>query len=234
MGLMTNTLRKLGLYHPLRNIYWHLKYFGKDTKSVFTEIYHENQWKGGESRSGQGSSLNQTKIIIESLPEISNKLDVISILDIPCGDFNWMSRVQLGHIKYTGGDIVPEVIKHNLENFGEKGRSFICINLIEDLLPNVDLVFCRDCLVHLPFKDIRSSINNIKRSGARYLMTTTFVNVQNNHDIAIGDFRPLNFERAPFNFPTPLLILNEGCTESNGVHLDKSLGIWKVFDLPDF
>lgn len=234
MGLATNALRKLGLYYPVRNLYWKMKFFGKDTEAVFTEIYHLNHWNGIESRSGQGSSLKQTRIVIEALPGILNTFEVSSILDIPCGDFNWMSFVPLGQINYVGADLVPELIEHNQEKYGGKKRLFQCINLIEDPLPRVDLVFCRDCLVHLPYEAIFSSINNIKGSGAKYLMATTFIDTHSNRDISIGDFRPLNLEVWPFNFPSPICILKEGCTESDGAHTDKSMGVWCVDDLPNF
>lgn len=46
-----------------------------------------------------------------------------------------------------------------------------------------------------------------------------------------GDWRPLNLERPPFNFPPPAELLAEGCTEAEGRFLDKSLGLWAIKDL---
>jgi len=35
----------------------------------------------------------------------------------------------------------------------------------------------------------------------------------------------------PFNFPKPLEIINEKCTENGGVNSDKSMCIWAVEDM---
>jgi hypothetical protein len=44
----------------------------------------------------------------------------------------------------------------------------------------------------------------------------------------IGDdiWRPLNLELPPFNFPKPVKLINEQCTEGNGEYTDKHLGLW--------
>jgi hypothetical protein len=44
------------------------------------------------------------------------QFEIHSLLDLPCGDFNWMQHVDLQGIKYTGGDIVEALvarIRHN-------------------------------------------------------------------------------------------------------------------------
>ena len=65
------------------------------------------------------------------------------------------------------------------------------------------MILCRDCLVHLPFRHVRRAVRNFKRSGARWLLTTTFCNRQTNDDAAPGAWRPLNLCRDPFRFPEP-------------------------------
>jgi hypothetical protein len=41
------------------------------------------------------------------------------LLDIPCGDFNWMKLLNLG-VDYIGADIVGELIAENRRRFGAK------------------------------------------------------------------------------------------------------------------
>jgi hypothetical protein len=91
-----------------------------------------------------------------------------------------------------------------------------------------DLIQCRDCLPHLAYEDIFRVMRNFRRSGATYLLTTTFEHHPENTDIATGDWRPLNLERAPFHFPGPLRIVNEKCKEGGGKYADKSLALWKI------
>lgn len=63
-------------------------------------------------------------------------------------------------------------------------------------------------------------------------MTTTFTGPRPNHDIATGGWRTLNLTLAPFNFPPPLRVVNEKCTEGGNAFSDKSLGVWALGDLP--
>lgn len=86
----------------------------------------------------------------------------------------------------------------------------------------------RDCLVHLSLENIYNSIKNIKASGSKYLMTTTFPEHPVNFDIQTGDWRPLNLQIKPFNFPKPLILINENCTELNGRFRDKSMALWEI------
>ena len=38
----------------------------------------------------------------------------------------------------------------------------------------------------------------------------------------------------PFNFPDPILNINENCTEANKKYSDKVLSIWDINSIPDF
>lgn len=206
-----------------------LKFLNKTPKDVFTQKYKHNLWKSEESISGTGSEIRQTELLITELNNLLKKLEVTSLLDIPCGDFNWMQKVELSNINYIGADIVEELILKNRLKFGEtKNRKFQVINLITDPLPKADMVLVRDCLVHLSFKDIQKALNNIQLSGAKYLLLTTFTNHTKNFDIVTGAWRPLNFQKRPFNFPKPLLVINEKCTENNGKFEDKSLALCEI------
>jgi hypothetical protein len=197
---------------------------------IFTDIYATNAWGGSDSCSGTGSDVYQTRIIAREIPVLLFDLGVTTMLDVPCGDFHWMSRVDLDGVDYTGADIVDALVRQNQQQ-ARAGVRFRRLNLITDRLPRVDLILCRDCLVHLPFADAFSALNNICRSGSEYLLTTTFPTRADNEDIETGDWRPLNLERAPFCLPPPLRIINEGCTEGDGFFDDKSLGLWRVADL---
>ena len=72
----------------------------------------------------------------------------------------------------------------------------------------------------------------VRDSGVRYFISTNFLDQQANIDIADGDWRPLNLERAPFNLPSPVEVLVEGCEEEGGAFADKALGVWSTKDLP--
>jgi hypothetical protein len=206
--------------------------FRKSASAHFTAIYERNTFGGRESRSGEGSTLEQTATIAREIPRLARELGAKSFLDAPCGDFNWMRHVELGVAQYTGVDIVAALVAANQARYGGAGREFLCRDLIADRLPAADIVLCRDCLVHLSFADALKVMRNIKRSGCKYLLTTTFPGRDANEDLAGGAvWRTLNLQRAPFNLPPPLRTINENCTEGGGAYADKSLGLWRLEDL---
>jgi len=170
-------------------------------------------------------------VVREELANLLIEYQVKSILDIPCGDFYWMNKINLNGINYIGADIVEQLILDVRKKHGEENKKFEVRNLIEDKLPTVDLIFIRDCFVHLSYSDIMKSIDNIKASRSKYLLTTSFVNQVSNRDIITGDWRPLNLQIAPFNFPSPITLIDEKSTESGGSYKDKSLLLWDISSL---
>lgn len=201
-------------------------------KDLFTNIYHNNTFGGVESRSGHGSNLANTAAIRAALPALVARLGVRTLLDIPCGDFYWMKEVDLRGIMYLGADIVGALIERNRQLFSAGNINFLKLDITDDELPPADLILCRDCLVHFSNADALRAIANIKRSGAGYLLTTTFTNREANQDIATGEWRALNLEAPPFNFPPPLEVINEGYMGQGGAWADMSQGLWKIADLP--
>ena len=196
--------------------------------AAFRHAYATNHWAGAESPSGPGSSFEQTDAIRRGLPALCRRLEVRTLLDLPCGDCSWMATIDLGVERYIGADFLPELIEANRRRYAGSGREFQVLDLLSSPLPAADLVLCRDCLVHLSFADINRAIANLRKARALYLLTTTFPAQSTNEDIHTGDWRPLNLEVAPFHWPPPQDILIEGCTEGSGLFADKSLGLWRV------
>ncbi|PQP35839.1 hypothetical protein C6A37_00400 [Desulfobacteraceae bacterium SEEP-SAG9] len=203
----------------------------KFAKKKFTNVYQKNLFKGKESRSGEGSNMTQTTIIRREIPLLIKELKIKSLIDAPCGDFFWMREVELPVERYIGVDIVKDIVENNQKKYGNQQRIFRELNIIEDVMPMTDMILCRDCLVHLSFRQGIQVINNFKKSGAKYLLTTTFVNRLSNHDLGKGFWRTINIERPPFNFPKPINIIDEKCTELNGEYTDKSLGLFLLKDI---
>jgi hypothetical protein len=195
----------------------------------FERIARTNLWGADSSRSGLGSQLGTTSGLREALPAFLARHGITSILDVPCGDFAWLSTLDL-RIPYIGGDIVESLVRENESRFGgpQSNRRFLRLDLTHDPLPRADTVLCRDCLVHLSFANIFRAIENIRASGARYLLTTTFLECELNADIEDGDWRMLNLQRAPFDFYAPVDVLIEGCVEGDGAYADKALGLWRL------
>jgi hypothetical protein len=200
-------------------------------RDIFAKVYETNFWGSPDSHSGTGSDLVQTAEICKRIPDVVAHFGIRSMLDIPCGDFHWMKEVDL-EIDYIGADVVEELMRRNQELFNTPLRRFIVCDITKDPLPRVDLVLCRDLLVHLSFRDAFMALRNLSLSGSKYLLTTTFKERSRNFDIpTTGKWRPLNLELEPFKFGDPLSLINEKCTEGNGSWSDKSLGLWRIADL---
>jgi hypothetical protein len=165
-------------------------------------------------------------VIRAALPAVIRQFEIRSMLDIPCGDFHWMKEVDLGIEFYIGADIVKKLVAKNKKRFTADSRIFAHLDVLRDALPKVDLIFCRDCLVHFSFSDIWRALNNIVDSGSKYLMTTTFTLEKQNRDVPTGGWRRLNLCGAPFDLPPPALLINENCPIPK--HPDKSLALWPI------
>jgi hypothetical protein len=105
------------------------------------------------------------------------------------------------------------------------------LDLTRDVLPDADVLLCRDCLVHLSYANIRVVLANIACSNIRFVLMTSFPERRDNYDVADGDWRPLDFQAPPFSFPEPRLAIVENCEEEGGSYADKSLLAWRVDDL---
>lgn len=201
-------------------------------QTIFTETFEQNGWRGSESKSGTGSDMKQTEAIRINLPSLLKLLNIQTMLDAACGDFNWMKKVDLSSLDlYIGVDIVPSLIKKNQQAYKFDNCIFQHMNIAYNTIPQVDLILCRDCLVHLELDDCIKVIQNFKQSGAKYLLVTTFTRNKSNTSLPEWRWRTLNMQLPPFNFPQPFMIFNEDCSEGNGTFHDKSLGLWLLDDI---
>lgn len=194
-----------------------------DRELVFEAIYEHNLWGGKESRSGTGSDKDQVQGIAEFLLEVIDEYNISSMLDVPCGDFNWMQDVEFPiGFDYVGADIVSQLIEDNQEKYPDV--LFRQYDLVSDEPSHgFDLIFCRDLLGHLSHIDTVAAITNIRRSKPRYLIATTFPNAEKNPHIKTGQWRPINLEHYGLK---PVKIYNEGLINSKGENSGKSLGLY--------
>jgi len=197
-------------------------------RRAFERAYGSGAWtRTGESLSGTGSGLEATEQVRAALPGAIRDLAVRVLLDVPCGDWNWMRHVDLPVDRYIGGDLLPSIVERNRARFGSERHQFREIDLCTDRLPDADLLLCRDALIHFANADIWRAINNVARSKITFLATTTFPATPRNKDLISGiRWRHLNLQAAPFNFPPPLTSLPDGFNRP-----DKVLSIWRVSDL---
>lgn len=197
---------------------------------VFTKIWSEDGWHGGDSKSGPGSDLQQTRVVREKLTALIKDYDVKSVVDLACGDFFWMKHVDFAGASYIGVDIVEPMIELLQRTYQtEDGmRSFLAADAVTDPLPKADLVIARDVLGHLTYEHGQALIDNVRASGATYFLSTYFTGNRVNSQIVDGEWRPLDLSKAPYNLGAPIAVIHEDCLEANGAYADKELGLWRI------
>jgi hypothetical protein len=191
--------------------------------------YAAQAWGSAESGSGVGSELGATENVSAYLPQLFRRLQVSKFLDAPCGDWNWMRRVDLSAVEYIGADVVSGVVAQSSQKYARSGVRFIHADLTKDSLPAVDMIMCRDCWVHLSFSDIAAILKNFRRTGTTWLLVshTPSHNKNENKVTGIG-WRHLNLNLPPFSFPPSL--------ESQKDHYPEvpfEIALWRLADLPD-
>ncbi|MEI8210010.1 MAG: class I SAM-dependent methyltransferase [Methylococcales bacterium] len=185
----------------------------RDVKQRFSDIYTKNRWKNPESASGFGSTFSATRQARDGLQQLIVAHEIRTILDAPCGDFNWFQMIDFNG-DYIGVDVVEELITNNLIRHGNNHRKFMSMDIIREKLPLADLVLCRECLNHLSLLDGIHAINNLIASTNKLLVLTHYPDLKHNIDQpASFRYRQLNFTLSPFFLRQPDFLIDESDTE---------------------
>ena len=160
-----------------------------------------------ESASGPGSMLEAARPCLELLDQTIRELAISSIVDMGCGDWNWMHRARWYSegwpVRYVGWEAHPDLVDGLNRSFARPGVGFTLTDATQAELSPVDLVICRDILFHMPVKMARKLVKKI-RANARYLLTTTYPAMAENEGPAVylpipgWGFYPINMDIAPF------------------------------------
>lgn len=191
-------------------------------KEIFEDIIKHRRWQ--DVLCGTGSTMAFTEPLRGNLKSFLEKHNLKSMLDAPCGDYSWMSKTELPeNFKYIGADIVQSLVDSNKENY--PGVEFYCIDLAKDALPDVDVLFCRDCLIHLSIADIKLVFGNIAKSNIQYIMLTNY-HAPSMGDIPTGGFRGTNFTVDPFNFEDPIESMLDWIPGTSNHNQKKDISLW--------
>jgi hypothetical protein len=190
-------------------------------EAIFGKIYDTGWWGSPESLSGTGSELSRSELLREGLQTWIAEHGIRSMLDAPCGDYNWMRYVTFPDgFHYIGGDIVDAMIDDN--QLRNPQLDFRKIDIISDPLPAVDAWLCRDALIHFPGDAGRHVLDRFCASEISYLLVTTFPGVMHNKNIEFGQYRPTNLMLPPYDLPPPEQVLLDDADAANG----RVIGVW--------
>jgi hypothetical protein len=220
-----------GVLHKLRE--WrgqstkHMR--ANDITDTFSQIYANDVWVGDalqDSASGAGSTKVATRELVVRLSAFLRDAGCRQLVDIGCGDFNWMRNVE-GDFDYLGIDIVPQLIDAHNASYANNKRRFLCMDATQSAIPSGDVALCREVLFHLSFRDGRKLLRNVKAAGFKYVLLTNDKGLWFNANIRNGDYRPINLFKSPFKFPQPLEELADDRVSDGRV-----LAVWTGATLP--
>lgn len=180
------------------------------TEAIFTRAYLKNSWGSKESRSGPSASLERTIALRTALPELFRELEIQSVLDCGCGDWNWMRHVDLTGIQYIGCDIVQQLIQTLQENFSAPTVNFQVLNLLQDPPDTADLWLARDLCPLFSSEDTWQFFQKFLESESKYLAITSVETEEPYQDTFTGSWMPRNLLEKPFSMPDPLKELEDG------------------------
>jgi hypothetical protein len=177
----------------------------QNIEHVFSQIYADQVWVGHtdqDSLSGLGSTQLATDQLVNGLSDFLEEVGCRKLVDIGCGDFNWMRKVR-GDFEYLGIDAVSEIIDANNAGFASSRRKFVCMDATRTAIQPGDVAICREVLFHLSFRDGIQLLRNIQAAGFKYVLLTSDRSVWFNSDIRNGDFRLVNLCKPPYLLPRP-------------------------------
>lgn len=191
-----------------------------EIETAFTHFFKKNAARENlASVSGIGSSKRETVAILEHLPEMLAEHDLRTMIDAPCGDLHWIGPLVPKLERYVGIDIIPDVLdraRDKAQDLGLGNAEFRVGDIVTEVFEPVDVILCRDCLVHLTFEMIDAALANFRASGSRYLLTTHFIDLGDdyvspklNMEIPVGRWRPLSLTLAPIDLAPPVATLEE-------------------------
>jgi len=199
----------------------------RDRVSIFSSIYKQGVWVHADSQrsvSGVGSDERVANRFKAQFEALLVNLDCGLLVDVGCGDWNWMKNVKLSG-NYIGIDIVKEVIEANRRCYESDRVLFQILDAVTMPVPTCDVAFCREVLFHLSFKDAKSVLKNlVKRS--KWILVTSDLDIWFNSDIQTGDFRSLNLLKHPFGLPHPHQMLND-----DAISPGRRICLWRSSDI---
>jgi SAM-dependent methyltransferase len=189
--------------------------FADSLEERFAGIYKNKMWGAdpdGLGNSGSGSSATAAKPYLDLINTFIRNNNIKSILDIGCGDGRITSFLELEGVNYLGIDVVEECIKRNQERMPK--HKFLLSNALVDVLPNVDLILCKDVLQHLENNQIALLVEKIRKSCFFAVITNDcghnsafFKSTIVNSDIRMGEYRFVDIRAHPFCFGADELLV---------------------------
>ena len=197
----------------LLSIFFAIAQFNPTLKEIFTDEYSNPMHEVSEMNSAV-------------LQKFIEEYAISTMIDAGCGAAPWtpsLSDKSRGFgAAYIGIDIVDAIVANNQ---GNDHVTFRCLDITEEVLPQADLILCRNTLDFFSYRDILAAIEKFKQSQSIYLIVNTCPSIQKNQETSTGLHRKINLQSFPFFFQEPLSLVEDSSEEGS------YLGIWKLEEI---
>lgn len=180
---------------------------------IFLDYFEQSFWGNKDGSSGPNSAYDETPLLRENLQRLLEELNIQTLFDAGCGDANLFHFLNINFLEsYIGAECVESLSRQNQQQFSDRvNMSFVTQDIVEDDMPKVDLILCRDVVHYLPNDLVQKFLENCLQSGSKYLLIThnTHSPDSANSPTQAGIFRPVNLTQTPFNYPAPIQTIKE-------------------------
>lgn len=216
--------------------------------------FYEQEAAKPETCSGYGSTLAKSRGARTLLRLVLQGYPIRSIVDVPCGDCNWIAHV-LGEgtgdrgqgtedrgqgTENAASSLFPVTCSLSplryvgydilLELIEANRRafpqwSFEVADAVILIPPRVDLIICRDLLQHLRLVEALMVLDNFRASGSTWLLATTHA-VDRNEELRSS---PSGWAWRPLNLSLhPFNLAAPTISVREEEHFEKRLALWSV------
>jgi hypothetical protein len=204
---------------------WEQEVKGLSLREQWNRLYNRHVKLNNIGLWGKMKSLSKYVKLKQQMPDIFKRYNIKTFTDCGCGNFYWLNTIDWVGIKYLGIDIVERLIESNKKKY--PNFEFKYMNIVDEIPPQSDMLFIRSVFIHLTNKEILMALDNIKKSGSKYLMVTTSFNVPINGDTTCLMLEKRDLSKPPFNLGTPLEVIREHDLIKPD-HIYSVMGIWEV------
>ncbi len=148
-------------------------------------------WRGGLADGtpcGRGSTIANTKVVLEWLPRICEAWEFQSVCDAGAGDLHWIQYIDWS-ADYRPFDVVP------------RHPDVKELDITKEVLPACDVILCRMVLNHLG-QGRTDSVLDLFRQSSKYLIASRYDNT------GMAEIRP--FRDLDLNLGEPLAECPDG------------------------
>lgn len=161
----------------------------------YDRAYFDRWYRDPKTRVKSGAAIQRKASLALSVAEYYLERPVRSVLDVGCGEGNWLPALQSlrPKIRYTGVDASSYAVARYGKSRNIRLGTFSTLEEI-GLADDYDLIVCSDTLFYLPIEELKLGLASLAHRAAG----TAFLELYTEGDSLIGDFPTEGLKSAPF------------------------------------